>query len=155
MVECRRHKKLVPKAPRRGPVECQRRKSWDADTEVGWVWGGVSSAPLVKELEGGCAPSQKMFWLLSGKWCILGAIFAYSSNLELYWLLCFTVGRYQCPSPEILTSEWKMVHFGIWLLFLQSAVIIDFPNLGLIYNGGWCTATKTRWNSLLRAFLRS
>jgi len=25
--------------------------------------------------------------------------------------------------------------------------IIDFPNLGLTYNGGWCTATKTRWNS--------
>ena len=22
--------------------------------------------------------------------------------------------------------------------------IIDFPNLGLTYNGGWCSATKTR-----------
>jgi len=25
--------------------------------------------------------------------------------------------------------------------------IIDFPNLGLTYNGGWCSATRTRWNS--------
>jgi len=24
------------------------------------------------------------------------------------------------------------------------ATIIDFPNLGLTYNGGWCSATKTR-----------
>jgi len=22
--------------------------------------------------------------------------------------------------------------------------IIDFPNLGITYNGGWCTATMTR-----------
>jgi len=25
----------------------------------------------------------------------------------------------------------------------QSAYIIDFPNLGSTYNGGWCTATET------------
>jgi len=25
-----------------------------------------------------------------------------------------------------------------------SGCIIDFPNLGLTYNGGWCSATKTR-----------
>ena len=25
-----------------------------------------------------------------------------------------------------------------------STGIIDFPNLGLTYNGGWCSATKTR-----------
>jgi len=28
--------------------------------------------------------------------------------------------------------------------FLIMLAIIDFPNLGLTYNGGWCTATKTR-----------
>jgi len=27
---------------------------------------------------------------------------------------------------------------------VKSRYIIDFPNLGLTYNGGWCTATKTR-----------
>jgi len=26
----------------------------------------------------------------------------------------------------------------------HSTTIIDFPNLGLTYNGGWCSATKTR-----------
>ena len=25
----------------------------------------------------------------------------------------------------------------------SSAFIIDFPNLGSTYNGGWCTATET------------
>jgi len=33
--------------------------------------------------------------------------------------------------------------------------IIDFPNLGITYNGGWCSATISRWNSYLKAFLRS
>jgi len=26
---------------------------------------------------------------------------------------------------------------------LNGAAIIDFPNLGSTYNGGWCTATET------------
>jgi len=26
----------------------------------------------------------------------------------------------------------------------EGGIIIDFPNLGLTYNGGWCSATKTR-----------
>jgi len=26
----------------------------------------------------------------------------------------------------------------------EKSIIIDFPNLGSTYNGGWCTATKTR-----------
>ena len=29
-------------------------------------------------------------------------------------------------------------------LKLAKVIIIDFPNLGLTYNGGWCSATKTR-----------
>ena len=37
--------------------------------------------------------------------------------------------------------------FAIAQLSCQNRVIgsiIDFPNLVLTYNGGWCTATKTR-----------
>jgi len=26
----------------------------------------------------------------------------------------------------------------------DDSTIIDFPNLGITYNGGWCTATMTR-----------
>jgi len=27
---------------------------------------------------------------------------------------------------------------------LSGGIIIDFPSLGITYNGGWCSATKTR-----------
>jgi len=37
--------------------------------------------------------------------------------------------------PKIHPSHW-----GTW-------TIIDFPSLGITYNGGWCSATMTRWNS--------
>ena len=40
------------------------------------------------------------FFDLSGKWCIIGSIFADSSNLKLYWFLCFTA-----PSPDSFPSR--------------------------------------------------
>jgi len=39
--------------------------------------------------------------------------------------------------------ECKNRVVGCWHGFLFGASIIDFPNLGSTYNGGWCTATET------------
>ena len=32
--------------------------------------------------------------------------------------------------------------------FFPRHCIIDFPNTGITYNGGWCSATIPRWNSI-------
>ena len=37
----------------------------------------------------------------------------------------------------------------------HSHIIIDFPNLGSTYNGGWLHGYWNRWNTYRRAFLRS
>jgi len=33
---------------------------------------------------------------------------------------------------------------NIYCMYEGTCIIIDFPDLGSTYNGGWCTATKTR-----------
>jgi len=43
-------------------------------------------------------------------------------------------------------SRWQNLYqHSLTLYSLHS--IIDFPSLGITYNGGWCSATMTRWNS--------
>jgi len=38
---------------------------------------------------------------------------------------------------------------GVVAILTYIHTIIDFPNLGITYNGGWCSATISRWNSYL------
>jgi len=42
-----------------------------------------------------------------------------------------------------------MTHVSYIDSYVQTCTIIDFPNLGITYNGGWCSATISRWNSYL------
>ena len=46
-----------------------------------------------------------------------------------------TVGRW-------VSVQLEVVCISNIRIFSRCATIIDFPNLGLTYNGGWCTATK-------------
>jgi len=51
--------------------------------------------------------------------------------------------------PRLTASELNLKRptFGLvsWLFAEKnSKIIIDFPNLGITYNGGWCSATMTR-----------
>ena len=55
-----------------------------------------------------------------------------------------------CPESVLWQNGWldpDAVWGGEWSWGSYGCIIIDFPNLGLTYNGGWCSATKTRWNS--------
>ena len=54
------------------------------------------------------------------------------------------------PKPRFLeqAKSMKNSNFHIFETTASIATIIDFPNLGITYNGGWCTATIARWNSI-------
>ena len=51
---------------------------------------------------------------------------------------CGVCGRDVGNNSIQCTSCTKWVHRKC------SGIIIDFPSLGITYNGGWCSATKTR-----------
>ena len=38
----------------------------------------------------------------------------------------------------------KIFKSWVWDKLPEGSTIIDFPSLGTTYNGGWCSATKTR-----------
>jgi len=93
------------------------------------------------------------------------------------WHLCWcgflppqdVIGTCTVPSVDVddghgICRKQALLALRRWsadICFQQSAVvqcltslfappissIIDFPSLGITYNGGWCSATKTRWNS--------
>ena len=55
-----------------------------------------------------------------------------------------TLVRLMGPAPSE-NARWDAVAVEAVLRFWHDRTpsIIDFPNLGLTYNGGWCTATET------------
>jgi len=104
-----------------------------ADPEVK-TWGGVGSSA-----EGTRVP-PRIFFLTSGNgafWWILNAIFADSSNLKLYWLLCFTApprhlpsGEGVCPSPEFF-FHFSSENGGFWCIL--GGVFADCSNQTLYW----------------------
>jgi len=44
---------------------------------------------------------------------------------------------------EDMSDEFNKFFISVFTIEGNES-IIDFPNLGLTYNGGWCSATKTR-----------
>jgi len=61
--------------------------------------------------------------------------------IEQLTVISWSIG----PMFQLLFPPLYMLS-TLWLLQISDYIIIDFPNLGLTYNGGWCSATKTRWN---------
>jgi len=57
----------------------------------------------------------------------------------------------QLAEAALVLLVFTLTPVGEWCIVLSVSVcscIIDFPNLGITYNGGWCTATIARWNSI-------
>ena len=58
----------------------------------------------------------------------------HTGALQNSWTDQDTVCRADLRAPKKSCIKWD--------------TIIDFPNTGITYNGGWCSATIPRWNSI-------
>jgi len=72
---------------------------------------------------------------------IINIVTSYSVTLTELWFIHQTIVNFTG------LNKWNEYLFT-YLIFIKYSTIIDFPNLGITYNGGWCTATIARWNSI-------